>query len=49
MQVVPLGPKGVKLSEINDYKGNCQHVQPKINNHREETLREEKKEKNHTN
>ena len=52
MQVVPLGPKKVKLSEFNDHKSNWQHVQPKVNNQREETkvnnqraetLKEEKK------
>ena len=37
MQVVPLGPKRDKLSEINDFKSNWQHVQPKVNNKREET------------
>ena len=37
MQVVPLGPKRVKLSEIKEYKSNCQHIYPKVNNQREET------------
>ena len=32
MQVVPLGPKRVKLSEINDYKSNWQDVQHKVTN-----------------
>ena len=32
MQVVPLGPKRVKLSEINNFKRNWQDVQPKVNN-----------------
>ena len=35
MQVVPLGPKRVKLSELNDYKSNWQDVQHKVNNQRE--------------
>ena len=35
MQVVPLGRKRVKLSEINDYRGNWQHGQHKVNNQRE--------------
>ena len=38
MQVVPLGPKREKLSEITDYKSNLQHVQPKVNGQRQETL-----------
>ena len=38
MQVVPLGPKRVKLSEINDYKSSWQHVQPKVSNKWEETI-----------
>ena len=55
MQVVPLGPKRVKLSECNDYKSNWQDVQHEINDQREETkndnkraepLKEEKKEQN---
>ena len=37
MQVLPLGPKRVKLSEIHDYKSYWQHVQPKVNNQQEET------------
>ena len=37
MQVIPLDCKRVKLSEINDYKSNWQHVHPKGNNLREET------------
>ena len=49
MQDVPLGPKRVKLSAINDYKCNVQY---KVNNQQEgiqnnnkrgETLKEEKK------
>ena len=52
MQVVPLGPKRVILSEINDYKSNWKDVQHKVNNEKEgiqnnnkrgETLKEEKK------
>ena len=52
MQVVPLGPKRFKLSDINDYKSNCQDIQYKVNNQREgtknnnkraEILKEEKK------
>ena len=38
MQVVPLGPKRVELSEINNFKSIWQHVQPKVNNRREETI-----------
>ena len=37
MEVVPLGPKRVNFSEINDYKSNWQHVHPKVNDQREET------------
>ena len=44
-QVVPLGPKRVKLSEIKDCKSNWQHIHPKVNGFREETIQEEKKEK----
>ena len=36
MQVVPLSPKRVKLSDINDYTSNWQHIHPKINVQREE-------------
>ena len=52
MQVVPLGRKRVKLSEINSCKSNWQDIQHKVNNQREETkvndqraetLKEEKK------
>ena len=32
MQVVPLGPKRVKLSEFNDYKSNWKDVQHEVNN-----------------
>ena len=55
MQVVPLGPKRVKLSEFNDYKNNWKDVQYKVTNEQEgnrnndkrgETLKEEKKEQN---
>ena len=42
MQLVLLGPKRVKLSEIEDYKSNWQHIQPKVNDQKEETLQEEK-------
>ena len=35
MQVVPLGPRRVKLSEINNFKKNWKHVQPKASNKRE--------------
>ena len=35
MQVVSLGPKRVKISEINDYKNNWKDVQHKVNNQRE--------------
>ena len=38
MQVVPLGPKRVKLSEINNSKRNWKDVQPKANEFREETI-----------
>ena len=37
IQVVPLGPKRFKLSQINDYKSIWQDVQYKVNNQREET------------
>ena len=52
MQVVPLGPKRVKLSELNDFKNNWKDVQHKVNNQQEgtnnnnksvETLKEEKR------
>ena len=43
MQVVPLSPKRVKVSEIKDYKSNWQHVQPQVNHQRAEILQEEKK------
>ena len=35
MQVFPLGPKRVKLLEINDYKSKWKDVQYKVNNQRE--------------
>ena len=38
MQAVPLCPKRVKLSEINNFKSNWQDVQHKVNNEREETI-----------
>ena len=34
MQVVPLGPKRVKLSEINNFKSNWQNVQRVVNDKR---------------
>ena len=52
MQVVPLDPKRVKLSEINDYKIKWQDVQQKVHGQQEgtknndnklETLKEAKK------
>ena len=55
MQVVPLGPMRVKLSDINNFNSNWQHVPHKVNNQREETkindkraeiLKEVKKEQN---
>ena len=51
MQVVPLGPKRVKLSEINNFKNNWQNVQRKkketiVNTQRAETLEEVKAELN---
>ena len=55
MQVVPLGRERVKLSEINNFKSNWQHVQhkvlnqqeeTKVNNKRAETIMGEKKENN---
>ena len=38
MQVVPLGLKWVKLSEINNFKSNWQYVQHKVNDKREENI-----------
>ena len=37
MQVIPLGPKRVKLSENNNYKSNWQDIQHKVNNQQEDT------------
>ena len=36
MQVVPLGPKRVKLSEFNDYNDNWKEVQHKVNSLQED-------------
>ena len=41
MKVVPLGPRRGKLLESKDYNCNWQHVQPKVNNKREDTLKYE--------
>ena len=35
MQVVPLGPNRVGLSEFNDYKNNWKDAQHKVNNQQE--------------
>ena len=35
MQVVPLGPKRVKLLESNDYKSKWKDIQHKVNNQQE--------------
>ena len=43
MQVVPLGLKSIKRSEINFYKNNWKDVQHKVNNQREETKIDDKK------
>ena len=42
MQVVPLGPKIVQISEFNDYKSNWKDVQHKVNNKQEITIKEQK-------
>ena len=44
MQVVPLGPKRVQLSELTDYKTNWQDVQHKVNNQQEGTKKTIKEE-----
>ena len=38
MEVVPLGPKRVKLSQIKDYKSNWQHIEPQANDEKEEIV-----------
>ena len=43
MEVVPLGQKIDKLSQIKDYKSSWQHVQPQVNYQKGKTLQEEKK------
>ena len=43
MQVVPFGAKRVNLSEINNFKSNWQHVQPKANDQREESIVEDQR------
>ena len=42
---VTLGPKRVQLSEIKEFKSDWQHVQPKVNDQRKQTLKEGGKEK----
>ena len=40
MEVVPLGPKRVKLSQNKDYRSNWQDVQPQLNNQKADILKE---------